>query len=230
MISRYLSLTKPRMVLSNALVAAAGFLFAPTPYNWQQLGVLLAGLSLVVASACLFNNYYDREIDARMARTKNRPLAAGSVSPLGALAMGGVLLFLGVVALLFTNLLTLEVALAGFIIYVFWYTPLKHRSGYALYVGALAGATPPLAGYAAATNTLGLWGWVLFGILFVWQIPHFLAVAKYRFEEYQAAKVPLLVSAPRNERSRAQARGIFYASLVLLLCLCVLAPIAHWLQ
>jgi protoheme IX farnesyltransferase len=221
MIKSYYRLTKPRMVFTNVLVAAAAFVFAShDALNWQIFFIMILGLTLVVASACVLNNYADRDIDAKMERTKNRALAAGLLPPSHALLFGCVLLLLGVLVLLTTNLLALGAALVGFIVYVFIYTPLKPRSGYALYAGAIAGATPPLVGYAAAAHMLDYYALAFFLFLFLWQIPHFLAIARYRYDEYHNAGIPLLVSRPQGEKEHHQARMIFYLSLVVLLLFC----------
>ncbi len=222
MLRTYYNLTKPGIIYGNALVAAAAFIFGShAGIDWQLFLLTIAGLSLVIGGSCVFNNYYDRDIDARMERTKKRAFASGKVSPLHALIFGTVLLVSGIILLSYTNLLALGAALLGFIVYVFFYTPLKHRTGYAVYVGAIAGATPPVVGYAAATNTLDMYALAFFAFLFLWQLPHFFAIARYRFKEYQAAGVPLLVKEPQNEKEAKQARKIFLASLIILLLWCL---------
>ncbi|MDZ4226021.1 MAG: protoheme IX farnesyltransferase [Patescibacteria group bacterium] len=228
MIKVYFNLIKPRMVVMNVAVAGAVFIFASSNVvNWQAFWFMVTGLACVVAAACVFNNYADRHIDARMERTKNRGLASGKVEPGHALVFGAVLFVLGVILLFQTNLLALGAALVGFVTYVFVYTLLKPKSGYALYVGAVAGATPPLVGYAAGAGTIDLMALALFAVLFLWQIPHFLAIARYRFDEYTAGGVPLLVESPRDEKEKHQARKIFYFSLVFLLLFCVVLLVAR---
>ena len=223
----YYQLAKPRMVYGNLLVAGAAFAYASQGLDWIALGWALAGLGFIIGSACVFNNVYDRHIDAAMERTKNRALVRGDISVQGALVYGRVLLAAGVAALFFfTNLVTLAAALAGFICYVFLYTPIKHYSPYALYVGAVAGGTPPLVGYAAATGMLDYTAALLFGFLFLWQIPHFLAIAVYRNDEYAAAGVPLFMRGPYTQKQKKVARIIFYLSLVVLLGWC-LALMVH---
>lgn len=221
-IKDYFSLTKPGMVLGNALVAAAAFIFAsPSIIDWWQFFVMLTGFCFIVASACVFNNYFDRHIDAKMTRTQTRALAAGLLPPFRALVFGFALLLLAVIFLFFTNPLALAAALAGFVVYVCLYTPLKHHSGMALYVGAVAGAMPPLVGYAAAVNMLDTTACILFIALFLWQLPHFISIAIYRYEEYAAAGVPLHIRGPFTEKTKRVARGVFYASLVALLFFCL---------
>ena len=225
--SAYYQLVKPRMVYGNLLVAAAAFAYASQGLDWMALGWALVGLAWIIGSACVFNNVYDRGIDANMERTKNRALVRGDVSVRGALVFGSVLLLAGTGMLFFfANMVTLAAALAGFVSYVFLYSPLKHRSPYALYVGAVAGGTPPLVGYAAATGMLDYTAALLFGFLFLWQIPHFLAIAVYRNDEYAAAGVPLFMRGPYTQKQKKVARTIFYLSLVVLLGWC-LALMVH---
>jgi protoheme IX farnesyltransferase len=222
MLRTYYNLTKPGIIYGNALVAAAAFIFGShTGINWMLFALTIVGLSFVIGGSCVFNNYYDRDIDARMERTKKRAFAAGKVTPMHALIFGFVLLLGGIALLSFTSVLALGAALVGFIVYVFLYTPIKHRSGYAVYVGAIAGATPPVVGYAAATNMLDMYALAFFAFLFLWQLPHFFAIARYRYKEYQAAGIPLLVKEPQSEKESKQARKIFLASLIILLLWCL---------
>lgn len=221
-VGAYYQLAKPRMVYGNIFVAAAAFAYASQGFDWALFAWMLGGLACVIASACVFNNVYDRNIDAHMERTKNRALVRGDVSVQGALVFGRVLLAVGLAVLfLFTNVVALAAAFAGFVAYVFLYTPLKHVSPYALYVGAVAGATPPLVGYAAAAGMLDYQALLLFVFLFVWQVPHFLAIAVYRHDEYAAAEVPLFMRGPYTVRQKSFARKIFHLSLVVLLLWCV---------
>lgn len=217
----YYELSKPGIVYGNALVAAAGFLYASKgTADWTVFAYTLLGLSLVIASGCVYNNYYDRYIDKKMLRTKLRPLAAGTIRTGPALYFGALIGAVGVALLFFfTTLPAAVVALAGWAVYVLAYTPLKHKTPHALWVGALAGATPPVVGYAAVTNTLDASALWLFLFLFVWQVPHFLAIAAYRYDEYTAAGVPLLIKKPSLKGKRL-GRIVFYASLAVLLAWC----------
>jgi protoheme IX farnesyltransferase len=222
-IKTYYELTKPGIIYGNAIVAAAAYVFGSHGhFVLSTFLAMLLGLSLVIGGACVFNNYYDRGIDARMERTKKRGFAAGQVNPTSALIYGVVLLVVGVVLLQTINLYALGAALLGFVTYVFLYTPLKARTGLAVFVGAIAGAVPPVVGYTAATNMLDYFAVAFFAFLFLWQIPHFFAIARYRYDDYFAAGVPLLVKKPETEQARVQARKIFYASLIVLLLFCFL--------
>src|SRR6185436_3371747 len=226
MFKAYYHLTKPGIIYGNIIVAAAAFVFASHKTGEGIIDLVLGlwmivGLSCVIASACVFNNYQDRHMDAKMQRTKTRALASGAIPHGYALLFGAVLLVVGLkVLLFFTNILAFEVALAGFLVYVFAYSPLKPRTPYALFVGALAGATPPVVGYVAVTNTLDSTAWLLFLFLFVWQLPHFLAIAVYRNEEYAAASVPMFMKGPYTHAQKKLGRQIFFFSLVVLLVWC----------
>ncbi len=230
LIKKYVSLTKPGIIGGNVMVAMAAFIFgSPVAIDWGGFWFMATGLSLVIASACVFNNYFDRDIDTRMERTKTRLLAARAVSVTGALVFGVILLGLGAILLRHTGALALGAALAGFVSYVFLYTPLKHKSGYAVYVGAFSGATPPVVGYAAAAQVLDMNAAWLFIFLFLWQLPHFLAIAIYRYDEYTAAGVPLLVG-NHTEKNRRRARKVFLYSLVVLLAFCALLILQRWMR
>jgi len=225
----YYRLTKPGIIYGNALMYGAGFFLASrNGIDWQSFFISLLGLSLVIGAACVFNNFADREMDAKMERTKKRALVSGTVSPRAALIYGEVLTLLGFSTLYFLSTpVAFLFALIGFATYVFLYTPMKPRSGYALYVGAVAGAMPPLVGYTAVTNSVDLWALGLFVTLFLWQIPHFLAIGFKRYEEYKAAGVPLhLPRGAQTDKEIKIANQIFVGSLIILLAACL--AIALW--
>ncbi len=225
MFKTYYDLTKPGLVYGNLLVAAAAFVYAvrhtALTVPWITGVWMLVGLGCVIGSACVFNNFHDRDMDAKMERTKHRALANKHISNRNALFFGTVLLIVGVLILIwFTNVLTFLVALVGFLVYVFLYTPLKPRSPYALFVGAVAGATPPMVGYVSVTNILDSTTWILFIFLFFWQLPHFLAIAVYRNDEYRSAGVPLFMKGPYTASQKMLGRTIFFSSLIVLLVWC----------
>jgi protoheme IX farnesyltransferase len=195
MFRRYLALTKPGIIVGNAITASGGFLLASRgTFDLVLFFAMLAGLSLVIASGCVINNYFDRDVDTLMMRTKDRALAKGIVPVRHALFFA-LCLGLGGVAILysFTNLLTLGVALFGAFVYILLYTLwFKRRSTKSTFVGSLSGAVPPVIGYCAVTNTLDAGAIVLFLILVLWQMPHFFAIALYRLEDYTKAGIPVL--------------------------------------
>ena len=194
MIKTYYELTKPGLVWGNLITTLAGFLFAsrfsPSP---SLLLTTLAGTALVIASACVFNNIFDRDADKKMARTRSRALASGTISVSNAVRFGAVLSFGGFALLFFmAGLLPGLVALFAFVVYVRFYTPLKYYSSWAVFVGALAGACPIVIGYTAALGSFDVVAFLLFAILVLWQMPHFYAIALYRRADYLAAGIPVL--------------------------------------
>jgi protoheme IX farnesyltransferase len=193
-IKLYYELMKPGIIYGNALTAAAGFFLAAQGHIDMSLLIeTLAGISLIIASACVFNNYIDRDIDTKMERTKNRALVTGLISARRALTFATVLGFLGAAILLaHTNVLTFAIALVGFFIYVIVYGLAKRHTPLGVHIGAIAGAVPPLVGYTAVTNTLDAAGLALFMLLVVWQMPHFFSIAMYRQDEYKAAGIYVL--------------------------------------
>lgn len=194
-VRNYIQVAKPGIVLGNLISTAGGFLLASG--NRPQMGVLvgaLAGTSLMVASACVLNNCIDRKLDGKMARTRNRVLACGRMSPAAALLYATALGIAGT-GLLWTatNPLCVGLVLLGFTIYVVLYSlVLKPRKSYSILVGSLAGAAPPLAGYCAVTNQFDLGALILLSIFCVWQIPHAHAIAVFRLRDYAAAAIPSL--------------------------------------
>jgi protoheme IX farnesyltransferase len=201
-------MTKPGITLMVVLTAGLGFLLAEQG-NFQFLLLLhtLIGTGLVSAGGSVLNHVLERDTDALMQRTANRPLPTGRMNPDVALSFGVVLAILGLADLaLAVNLLTAllgAVALAG---YVFVYTPLKRISSLATVIGAVPGAIPPMMGWSAVRNELDAAAWVLFGILFLWQLPHFLAIAWLCREDYARGGFPMLtVLDPEGFRTGRQA-------------------------
>lgn len=194
MFKLYYRLTKPGIIYGNALPAIAGFFLASKgTLDFKLFGFTILGLSLVIASSCVLNNIYDAEMDAKMERTKNRGVASGLISKKSALLYALVLAILGFLSLsFFTNIYSLGAALLGFVTYVFLYTPLKSKTVYATLIGSVAGAVPPVVGYAAVYNGLDLTSYLLFFALVFWQMPHFYAIGIYRLKDYAAAGVPIL--------------------------------------
>jgi protoheme IX farnesyltransferase len=181
-----LDLAKPRITSMVVFTTAMGLWLAPGSIGAGRTALLLIGTALLVGSANMLNCWYERETDGLMLRTRNRPLPAGRLEPWTALALG---LGCGATAIpilaLSINPLTALLGAIAHATYVLVYTPLKKLSPWALEVGAIPGAIPPLMGWTAATGALSLPGWFLFGILFFWQIPHFLAIAIYLEDDYR---------------------------------------------
>lgn len=190
----YYLLTKPGIMAGNAITTAGGFALASRGGwdGWLFLATMV-GLSCVIASACVLNNYIDRTADRKMARTKLRPLATGSVSEHGALLFAAVLGILGTVVLAtYVHFLALMMSLVGFVVYVLLYSFSKYYSVHGTLIGSIAGAAPPVVGYTAAAERLDAGAWILFAMIALWQMPHFFSIAIYRLEDYAAASIPVL--------------------------------------
>ena len=205
--SAYLELTKPRITTFVLLTTAAGF-FLGTRGAADLLVFLntMIGVALLSSGVSALNEYMERGLDARMRRTAMRPLPTGRLTPREALAFGLLLTVGGVLYLAaFVNLLAAACGLGVIVGYLLMYTPLKTRTSLSTVVGAFPGAVPPLLGWAAATNTVGVEAWVLFAILFLWQFPHFFAIAWMYREDYARAGILMLpVVEPEGRLTRQQ--------------------------
>lgn len=193
MINYYL-ITKPGIIMGNLITVAAGFFLGSAGViNIPLFLATFLGLTCIIASACVFNNYIDRPIDTKMNRTKNRPLVQGLITGSNALLFGSGLGLTGIAILLaFTNLLTAAVAAIGFFVYVVLYSIWKSRTIYATAIGSIAGALPPVIGYCAASGRFDAAAAILFAMMVLWQMPHFFAIALMHFEDYKRAGIPLL--------------------------------------
>jgi protoheme IX farnesyltransferase len=190
----YVSLIKPDVTFLVVLTTIAGFYMASTgPLDCIRLLQTLMGTSLVAAGTAALNHYIERREDAVMRRTARRPLPLGLLQPSEALIFGVAAVLLGLFWLAWkANGLSSIIALATCAAYLGIYTPLKKHTPWATAIGAFPGALPPLIGWAAARGTLGVGAWVLFGILFFWQFPHFLAIAWIYREDYARAGIRML--------------------------------------
>jgi heme o synthase len=225
------TLTKPRITLMVVITTLGGLFlarraqgasFSPWIVAWAVLGT-----SLVVAGANALNMYIEREIDGRMTRTQNRPLPAGRMSARVALWFGVALSAVSVPILAIgVNPLTALLAVLANVSYVLAYTPMKQKSHHALLVGAVPGAIPPLLGWTAATGRIDPAGIVLFAVLFLWQVPHFLAITLFRREDYARAG---LVVMPNVTGTREVKHAIARYSLALVGASLMLVPlrVAH---
>lgn len=189
----YYQLTKPERTLANVLTAAAGFLFASKlNVNWQLFLTLIAGTSLVIASSCVLNNYIDRRLDQKMARTKKRALASGQASGHSALTFAAILGIAGFWILSYTNWLTFGIIAIAYFSYVVVYGIAKRHTVHSTLIGTIPGAASLVAGYTAVTNRLDDAALILFLIMLSWQMVHFYAIAIYRLNDYRAAKLPVM--------------------------------------
>lgn len=215
--SDLLELAKVRIVGMSVAMAAMGYFLAKvgTPFDGVRFVAMLAGLSFLGAGCGAWNHVLERDVDARMRRTAHRPIPSGrwrwqSAAWLGtvATALGLAFLFLGV------NTLTGWLGLLTFVSYVVIYTPMKRSTSLATLVGAVPGALPPLMGWTAGTGRLGLEGLLLFGILFLWQVPHFLALAWLYREDYARAGFPILTVLDAGGTQTARQAVLYAAVLV----------------
>jgi protoheme IX farnesyltransferase len=190
----FLELAKLRIVVMVLLTTFVGFYIgSPFVLDLARLCHTLVGTGLAAAGALALNQYLERDLDARMERTRRRPLPEGRLEPVEALAFGTLTAAAGLLYLTVSvNPLAALVAAAVVICYLFLYTPLKRRTSLCSVVGAFPGALPPVIGVAAATGALGIEAWLLFAVLFLWQIPHSLAIAQLYREDYARAGMQLL--------------------------------------
>lgn len=211
----YLELSKSRIVLMVLMTTAAGYVIGARPFNAITLLHVLIGTALVAAGTNALNQYAERDLDAMMKRTRRRPLPAGRISPNAALIFS---IIIAVTGTLYLGLLVNWVAafLGAFTLttYIFVYTPLKRVSTICTVVGAIPGAIPPLMGWTAATGAFGVGGWIAFGILFFWQLPHFMAISWLYREDYGRAGFAML--SVIDDDGKAVARQAIFYSLALL--------------
>jgi heme o synthase len=207
------ALLKPRFTPLVLLTTLAGMCVAPGTPAPRLVVLTLLGVGMVVSAAHALNQYLERDVDARMDRTRDRPLPSGRLSPELALWIGLCLAGLGVPLLsLAVNPLTALLSVLALAVYVLGYTPLKRRTEMALLVGTLPGALPPLMGWTAATGAIGRAGLLLFVVLMLWQLPHFLAIALFRRLDYERAGLKVWPV----ERGMAATKGLIVASVALL--------------
>jgi protoheme IX farnesyltransferase len=199
------------------VTTALGFFMAHSHIvSWSLLFFTLLGTFISSSGALALNNYLERDLDALMTRTRNRPLPAGEISPFEALCFGIVCVLLGVSLLVLkVNLLTGFLALLTSFLYVLVYTPLKRVTWLNTLVGAVPGALPPLGGWAAAAGEIGIGAWVLFLLMFIWQQPHFYSIAWMYREDYRQAGFQMLPSIEAENGDRTFRQIIFF-SLALL--------------
>ncbi|MDQ3666267.1 MAG: heme o synthase [Acidobacteriota bacterium] len=205
-VAAYTELTKPRITFLIVLTAAAGFALATRGrIDYLRLISAMIGIGLLSSGIATLNQYLERDLDALMRRTADRPLPSGKLLPWEALVFGAGLTVLAEVYLaVLVNPLTALLGLTVIAGYLFAYTPLKTKTSLSTLVGAFPGAVPPLIGWTAARGELSLEAWVLFAILFLWQFPHFLAIAWMYREDYARAGILMLPVVERDGRITGQ--------------------------
>lgn len=195
MIKQYLQVTKPGIIFGNLISVVGGFLLASRgSIDYPLFCVALIGVSLVVASGCVFNNVIDRDIDGKMERTRNRVLVKGLIPIKISLVYATVLGIVGLALLYFgANPLAMWLAVMGFVVYVGIYSLyMKRNSVYGTLIGSLSGAAPPVIGYCAVTGQFDTGALILLAIFSLWQMPHSYAIAIFRLKDYQKANIPVL--------------------------------------
>ena len=214
-IADFIALTKPRL---NSLVLVTTtvcfYLAAPDAGVLWLIGPTIIGTALVAGGAAALNQVYERKADGLMHRTRHRPLPSGRLLPAEARGFGIALSLIGLVVLTYTRPLAAGLALATIVTYVLIYTPLKSRTPFATVVGAVPGALPAALGWVAASGSMTLEAWVLFGIVFLWQIPHFLAIAWIYREDFARAGFQVLPVVEPSGRRTARHVLLFLAGLL----------------
>jgi heme o synthase len=221
------ALTKPRVVIMVLVTTLVGYDVGLTgAADYVRMLHLLIGSLLAAGGTLALNQYRERDLDARMDRTRARPLPAGRLQPLEAWLFGVALTLVGTAYLAaLVNPLVALVTMATTVLYLFAYTPLKQRTPLCTLVGAVAGALPPVAGWAAARGDVALGAWILFAILFLWQLPHTLAIARLYRDDYARAGVRVL---PVVDPDGASTERQVVLACVALVSVSLLPAVAGW--
>ena len=228
-LSDYYELTKPRLSFLSVITAVIGYLATDPNRDFGILISLLIGTSLSAGGAAILNQWLERDADARMVRTKDRPIAAGRVTPLSALLYGLVLSVAGCYLLYFgANPLAGLLSAATITSYVLLYTPLKKLTTWNTLVGAIPGSLPPLIGCAAAQSQISTLGWILFLILFFWQMPHFFAIAWTHRKDYHRGGFIMLSNSDSDGKKVARQAFMFSLALVISTLLPVILGFSTW--
>jgi protoheme IX farnesyltransferase len=226
----YVTLTKPELTFLSVITALGGyFLGADGTLSLATLLHVLVGTMLLGGGVGALNQFIEREHDAKMRRTENRPLPAGRLAPSEALLFGTALSVAGLIELaLFTNLLTGFLAFLTLATYLFLYTPLKRITWTSTIVGGIPGALPPMMGWTAARNEITVEAWILFGILFCWQMPHFFSLAWMYRRDYERAGYPMLTVIDAQGKRTSVQILIYCVGLIPLSLLLTLSGVLGW--
>ena len=227
----YLALTKPRITWLILMSTGVGYFFGLKNgwQGWASLIHTIVGTGLIASGTSALNQWSERVSDCKMRRTAQRPLPSGRLEPTRALIFSTGLAIAGFLELsVFVNLLSGLLGLFTLASYLFLYTPLKTRTHWCTFIGAIPGALPPLLGWAAARNHVGIEAWTLFGILFFWQFPHFHAIATMYREDYGRARIRMLPVVEPDGRSTARQIVGYTVGLVVISLLPVLLGLSGW--
>jgi protoheme IX farnesyltransferase len=228
-VKKYYSLTKPGVLYGNVITGVAGFMLAAGHFKTFEAGLFVAtivGMTLVIASACVLNNFLDQDIDALMERTKVRAIPAGEIPGRNAVLLSIILGVLGIATLaLWVNWLVVGIGVFGFVVYVWLYGALSKRlSIHGTLVGSISGAMPILAGYCAVSGKIDVAAVLVFLMLFFWQFPEFYSIAIYRRAEYAAAHIPVM-SVVKGVRSTII--RIFVYTILFVIATLLLTPLGY---
>jgi protoheme IX farnesyltransferase len=209
-------LTKVRLNMLVVVTTAAGYYMGQVgPVDWLQMSMVCIGTALVAFGSAAFNQIRERDVDALMERTKSRPMPQQRMTVKHASVVGYAMTIAGLALLVvFSNWLAAAIALATTLLYVVIYTPMKLKSSLATVVGAIPGALPPMIGWAAARGSVDLVSWTLFLIMFLWQMPHFLAIAWICRDDYARAKMPMLSVVDADGSITGRQAVVYAAALV----------------
>jgi protoheme IX farnesyltransferase len=213
-VAEYLELAKVRITFLVVITAAVGYAVGPGAFDASVFVALVVGTALLSGGASALNQVWEREADGRMERTKNRPIPAGRISAADGRSFGLVLCAAGVALLAAAHPLSAVLGLAAAASYVLAYTPLKRRSSLCTVVGAIPGALPPMMGWAACRGTLGAGAWALFALMFLWQLPHFLAIGWIFREDYARGGFPMLTVTDTDGTSTGRQMVLYSAALL----------------
>ena len=224
----FYELTKPRMNFLVVITTMVGYYMAARNWgDWSRLLYALAGTALTAAGSSVFNQFVERKLDVKMKRTQDRPLPGGRVKPLDALLFGLALSVMGVgILALFVNLLTAALGALTLLLYVFLYTPAKQRTSLCTIIGAVPGAIPPVMGFTAVQNAITPTAMSLFAILFIWQMPHFLAIAILYRDDYALGGFRMLPVVDKRMNITARQIVLYSVSLIPVSLLPVLLRLA----
>ena len=212
--SEYLELAKVRITFLVVVTAAVGYAVGPGSFDASVFVALVVGTALLSGGASALNQVWEREADGRMDRTRNRPIPSGRISAADGRSFGLVLCGAGLASLVAANPLSALLGLVAAASYVLAYTPLKRRSSLCTVVGAIPGALPPVMGWAACRGTLGAGAWALFALMFLWQLPHFLAIGWIFREDYARGGFPMLTVTDRDGSSTGRQMILYSAALI----------------
>jgi protoheme IX farnesyltransferase len=212
--AEYLELAKPRITSLVVVTAAVGYAVGPGAFDASVFVALVLGTAFLSGGASALNQVWERDADGRMERTRHRPIPSGRILPAEGRTFGLLLCAAGLALLMAAHPLSAALGLAAAVSYVLAYTPLKRRTSLCTVVGAVPGALPPMMGWAACRGTLEAGAWALFALMFLWQLPHFLAIGWIFREDYARGGFPMLTVTDRDGTSTGRQMVLYAAALM----------------